>query len=251
MSRVLIIEDEASLRGVLRRILEQTGHTVYEAPDGRIGMALWRRERTDVVVTDIYMPYKDGIEVLLEIRKSVIKPKVICMSGGGQRGALDWSMTALSLGADGVLMKPFDQQRFLAVMKEVVADAPVPCEAGPGTPITDQRKHPRVPVYFPVSFGDKERVQTGVVRDISREGCRIHCPDAAPDLQYFQVQIQLVETRETLWVDLAVRRWVKDGSLGVEFIKMTPKNRARLQTLIRICEEAEAEVDRSPQPRLT
>jgi hypothetical protein len=148
-------------------------------------------------------------------------------------------------------MKPFDQQRFLAVLQEVVADAPVPREAGLRTAIPDQRKHPRVPVYFPVSFGVKERVQTGVVRDISREGCRIHCPDAAPDLQYFQVQSQLVETRETLWVDLAVRRWVKDGNLGVEFIKMTPKNQARLQTLIRTCEEAEAEVDRSLQPRLT
>ncbi len=137
-------------------------------------MALWRRERMDVVVTDIYMPEKDGVEVMLEIRKFDMKPKIIVMSGGGQRGVLDWSTTALALGADGVLVKPFDERRFLSVIQEVLAysaDTPDPAASSRST---ESRKYPRSPIYLPVSFGDSMMVRTGMVVDISREGCRIH-----------------------------------------------------------------------------
>lgn len=136
MSRILVIDDEVSLRGVLRRVLEQAGHTVFEASDGREGMALWRREQTDVVVTDLYMPEKDDIEVIREVRRSTMKSKLICMSGGGQREVFDWGETALSLGADAVLEKPFDQGMLLSVIQEVLAgiakseDAVLPLEPG-------------------------------------------------------------------------------------------------------------------------
>ena len=55
---------------LLRSILERAGHTVLDAPDGRTGLALWRREPTDVVVTDIFMPEMDGIEVILEMKNA-------------------------------------------------------------------------------------------------------------------------------------------------------------------------------------
>ena len=109
--------------------------------------------------------------------------------------------------------------------------------------MADKRTYVRSPVYLPVSFGDGESVQTGVVLDISREGCRIHSANAAPDLQYLQVRIQLVETRETVWVDLAVRRWVMNGDLGVEFIKMKPEDQALLLMLTGIDEQAGATMD--------
>ena len=67
MSRILVIDDDVPLRLVLRSILERAGHTVLDAPDGRTGLALWRREPTDVVVTDIFMPEQDGIEVIREM----------------------------------------------------------------------------------------------------------------------------------------------------------------------------------------
>jgi len=103
---------------------------------------------------------------------------------------------------------------------------------------TDQRKYIRLPVFLPVSFGDGQMVRTGTVVDISREGCRIHCPDAAPGMKYFQVKIQLDDPHETLTVDLAVRRWSRNGALGVEFIRMEPDHQARLRSVIRTCEEA-------------
>ncbi|MEP6960285.1 MAG: response regulator [Nitrospirota bacterium] len=85
LSRILVIDDELSMRHLLRSILEHAGHTVFDASDGRTGIALWRREPLDVVVTDIFMPGKDGVEVITELNKAVAKPKIIAMSGVGKR----------------------------------------------------------------------------------------------------------------------------------------------------------------------
>ncbi len=120
MPRILIIDDEQSVRHVVRTILEQAGHTVLEAPDGRRGMALWRKESADVVVTDIFMSDKDGFEVILEIKNAATKPKIIAISGGGQSGLSDLIPTALLLGADRMLLKPFDRQTLLTTVEEVL-----------------------------------------------------------------------------------------------------------------------------------
>ena len=238
MSRILIIDDELLLRQALRSMLEREGHTVLDAPDAREGMALWHREPTDVVVTDIFMPDKDGIHVLMEMKKVATKPKIIVMSGGGERGLLDWRANALALGADRVLVKPFDQRVLLLTIQEVLAGHAEGQDAVPRSSSTEQRKFPRLPVSLPVYFGNGVIAQSGTVLDISREGCRIRCPDVVPEVKYFQVEIRLDELQETLTVDLAVRRWSRDGSLGVEFIRMEPDQQARLLSVIRRCEEA-------------
>jgi CheY-like chemotaxis protein len=239
MSSILVIDDELALRRVLRSILERAGHSVLDAPEGRRGMALWRREPTDVVVTDIFMPEMDGIEVLMEMKKVATKPKIIAMSGGGAKGLLDWRTTALALGADRVLEKPFDERTFLLFIQEVLAGPADRKDAVPQSRSTDQRKFPRVPVSLPVSFGDGVMAQSGTVVDISRNGCRIRCPDAAPDLNHFQVDIRLGEPQGTLTSDLSVRRWSRSGELGVEFInRMEPDQQARLEGVIRGYDEA-------------
>jgi DNA-binding response OmpR family regulator len=235
LSRILVLDDEVSLRRVLRSILEQAGHTVFEAPDGREGMALWRRERTDVVLTDLYMPNKDGIEVLLEMQDLTTRPKIIVMSGGGQKSLSDLSSAALSLGADRVLVKPFDAQTLLAAIQEVLAGHSDTTDVVPRQRSTDERKHARIPVYFPASFGDGTIEQTGTVLDISPEGCRIRCSTAPPALQYFRVEIHPKARQERLKVDLAQRRWSRDGDLGVEFIRIEHDHQVRLQSVIRNC----------------
>lgn len=238
MSRILIIDDELPLRRVLRRILERAGHTVLDASDGRKGLALWRREPTEVVVTDIFMPEKDGIEVILEMKNSATKPKIIAMSGGGQRGMLDWNSSAIALGADRVLEKPFDQRMFLVTVKEVLGDLPDTQNAVFPSSGTDQRKNPRLPVFLSASFGDGLIARTGTVVDISREGCRIRCADATPEAKYFQIKIQLDDPHEILVVNLAVMRWLGNGEFGVEFMRIEPDQRARLRSVIRGFEEA-------------
>jgi DNA-binding response OmpR family regulator len=238
MSRILVIDDELSLRLVMRVILERAGHMVLDAADGREGLALWRREPTDIVVTDLFMPEKDGYHVLMEMQHVATKPKIIAMSGGGQKGLLDWRASALALGADRVLVKPFDERIFLITIQEVLTghadgqDAVLPSRS------TDQRKFPRVPVSLPVYFGNGVIARSGTVLDLSREGCRIRCPDAATDMKYFQVEIRLDEPHGTLTVDLAVKRWSRNEDLGVEFIRMESDHQARLLRVIRKCDEA-------------
>ncbi|HEX7767212.1 MAG TPA: response regulator [Nitrospira sp.] len=243
MSRILVIDDELSLRRVLRDMLEQAGHTVFDASDGREGMALWHRERTDVVVTDIFMPEKDGIEVILEIKKVAMRTKIIAMTGGGPKGLLDWSSSALAVGADRVLLKPLDQRTFLLTIQEVLYGQPGTEAAVLQSGATDQRKYRRYSIFLPVLLDDGVVVQSGTVVDISREGGRIKCAGTVPDMKYFRLKVQLDDPHEILAVDLAVMRWSRNGEIGVEFIRMESAQQARLRSLIRNCEEAGSRQD--------
>jgi CheY-like chemotaxis protein len=238
MSRILIIDDEPSVRTMLRRVLEQAGHIVLEASNGREGLALWRRERTDVVVTDLYMPQTDGIEVIREVRNSSTQQKIICMSGGAQPEVFDWGAAALSLGADRVLVKPFDQQQLLSVIQDMLPRQADTTEAMSSSGLADLRKHARLPVHLPASFGDGTIAKSGIVLDISLEGCRLRCPDAEPFAQYFQMQIRLIEPQDTLRVDLAVKRWSRNGDLGIEFIRLEPTQQGLLRRVIWNCHAA-------------
>jgi CheY-like chemotaxis protein len=120
MARVLIIDDERPIRQLLRRMLEGAGHTVIDAADGLQAMALWRKEPCDVVVTDIYMPGKDGIEVIREMKQAVPRPKIIAMSGGTRMGLFDLMPAAIALGADRMLVKPFDRTTFVQTVQEAL-----------------------------------------------------------------------------------------------------------------------------------
>ena len=104
----------------------------------------------------------------------------------------------------------------------------------------DKRKYPRFCVAFPASFGDGGIVHFGMVVDISREGCRIRCGDAAPGDQYFKVEIWLNNSSDRLVIDLAVMRWSRQGEFGIEFIRMTLDNQEQLRRILRNCEEATA-----------
>ena len=243
MSRILVIDDEVSLRLVLRRTLEQAGHTVLDAPDGHKGMALWRREPTDVVVTDIFMPEKDGIEVILEMKHVAAKPKIIAMSGGGSKGQRDVIPSALMLGADRIILKPFDQQILLSAVEDVINGQPDTRDTALPSSAIDQRKYSRFPITLPVAFGDRTCAYTGTLIDISHEGCRVRSADAIPEVTYFRIEIRLDDPHATLTVDLAVMRWSRNGEFGVEFIRMEPDQQARLRSVIRNCEEARSRQD--------
>ena len=250
MSRILVIDDEELIRQTLRSILERAGHTVLDAPNGREGMRLRQDEPVDIVVTDIYMPEKDGMQVLSEMKQLAMKPKIIAMSGGGHKGLLDWREAALALGAHGVLLKPFDERTVIVTLQEVLTGHTDAHDDVHRSSSTDQRKFPRLPVSLPVYFSNSRIAQSGTVVDISREGCRIRCPGAAPDLRYFQVEIHLDEPQGTLTVDLAVRRWSRDNELGVEFIRLEPEQQARLLSVIQRWKEGSVPINSEQQSYL-
>ncbi len=121
MACILVIDDEAPVRTLFRRILEKEQYEVLEASDGQAGMRLLRENPVDLVITDIFMPEKDGIEVLLELRKASPKLKVIVVSGGGKRVKLDMTQAARIFGAFRILRKPLEPQEVLDAVKEALA----------------------------------------------------------------------------------------------------------------------------------
>ena len=122
MPRILIIDDEPLVRAVLRRILERHGYAVMEAPDGRTGLALWRHTPGDLVLTDMFMPDTDGIEVIVQFSRLWPEIKIIAMTGGTK--TVDFMSTvapaALHLGARHLLVKPFTIGTLLAGISAVL-----------------------------------------------------------------------------------------------------------------------------------
>ena len=85
MAVVLVIEDDDHLRGLLRAVLERAGHTVEDAPNGAAGLKRFYSHPADVVVTDIIMPEKEGLETIIELKRDHPEVKIIAISGGGAR----------------------------------------------------------------------------------------------------------------------------------------------------------------------
>ncbi len=127
MARLLVIEDNADLLPVIAELLTASGHTVRTARNGAEGLAQFRVERPDLVITDIVMPEQDGVGVLLELRKLRPRPKIIAMSGGTVRSNQYLQMAA-GLGARRVLEKPFSNSALLQAIDEVLAE---PADPGP------------------------------------------------------------------------------------------------------------------------
>ena len=122
MARVLLIEDNDPLRGVLQENLALAGHTVIEARNGQEGLDHFRQSGADLVITDLVMPGMEGIEVLMALRAAHTPVKVIAMSGGGSRSGRQYLDTARLLGAVKVLLKPFPITTLLAAVNEALSD---------------------------------------------------------------------------------------------------------------------------------
>lgn len=107
MAKILIIDDDDLVRETLADIVDDIGHDVVTATDGNSGIEKLGHESFDVVITDLIMPGMDGIDVLCQIKRCHTPTRVIVMSGGSSMTALTYLDKAKSLGADGILAKPF------------------------------------------------------------------------------------------------------------------------------------------------
>lgn len=114
MARVLVIDDEELARFTLREILETAGHEVTEARNGNEGIAFQKGDPFDLVVTDIIMPEKEGVETIIELKRDFPDLKIIGISGGGRTRNLDFLKLAEQYGAEKVLAKPFSEDELLA-----------------------------------------------------------------------------------------------------------------------------------------
>ncbi|HEY8966905.1 MAG TPA: response regulator [Candidatus Methylacidiphilales bacterium] len=123
MAKILIIEDEAPFRSVLARVLQEKGHTVVETPDGSDALRLCRLHGFDLMLTDLIMPNKEGIETIIEVRKDFPVLPIIAMSGGGRSGPQDLLSAAAALGAHATITKPFHIQELIALIEAQLAAA--------------------------------------------------------------------------------------------------------------------------------
>ena len=120
MARILIIDDEEQVRLYLRKMLETEGYEVVDAPDGKVGLRLYRQNPADLIIMDIFMPEKEGLGTIRELRRDYPEVKIIAISGGGKISTLDFLPIAKRLGALRTLAKPFTRQELLDAVQEVL-----------------------------------------------------------------------------------------------------------------------------------
>jgi CheY-like chemotaxis protein len=120
MALILVIDDEQMLRRTLRALLERAGHTVVEAEDGNEGLKQFDNQKPDLVLTDIIMPDREGVETIGELRRRAPETPIIAMSGGGSVGGDLFLTLAKQLGASATLAKPIRQTELIAAVDEAL-----------------------------------------------------------------------------------------------------------------------------------
>ena len=119
MATILVIDDEDSIRSLLREVLERANHHVLEASGGRDGLLLYQKNKVDLVLMDILMPETDGLETTLQLTREYLDAKVIAMTGAqGEKNFLD---VAKLFGARRVFEKPFDLAKLVQAVNEELA----------------------------------------------------------------------------------------------------------------------------------
>jgi DNA-binding response OmpR family regulator len=114
VKKILVIEDNAVVRNTMMRILQSAGYDVVIANDGLQGVAAFRREQPDLVISDIIMPEQEGIATIRQILGENPGTKIIAISGGGRIGNTDFLQIAKKMGASDALPKPFDPDELLS-----------------------------------------------------------------------------------------------------------------------------------------
>lgn len=120
MASILIIDDEPGIREMLYDILESEGYEVMEAPNGKAGIKLQNELNFDLVITDLIMPEKEGIETIIELKRDFPNVKIIAISGGGRVDPDNYLFTAQHLGADKTFAKPIDIEELLETIERLL-----------------------------------------------------------------------------------------------------------------------------------
>jgi two-component system response regulator (stage 0 sporulation protein F) len=115
MATIMVIDDEASIRSLLREVLEKAGHKVVEAKDGREALNLYQQDKADLLIMDLLMPEVDGLEATLQLTREYMDTKIIAITGAqGDRNFLE---IAKLFGAHQAFEKPFDLQAMLKAVE--------------------------------------------------------------------------------------------------------------------------------------
>ena len=123
--RIMIVDDDPGIRRALHILLSRAGYTVTQARDGVEALRMWRDQGGDLVITDLHMPEKNGIEMIVELLSHTPGIRIIAMSGGGQTKRLDLLGNASLLGAVYTIEKPFTLNEMMTMVHRALgSDAP-------------------------------------------------------------------------------------------------------------------------------
>jgi DNA-binding response OmpR family regulator len=122
--KVLVIDDDAKITRVLDLKLRKAGYQVIVAANGEAGLNLFKAQQPDMVITDILMPGKEGLETIMELRRDFPEVKIIAISGGGRVGAGECLDLAKKFGAQHTFSKPFTGNEILQAVRELLDNSP-------------------------------------------------------------------------------------------------------------------------------
>lgn len=120
MAEILVIEDDNAVRELLRTVLTRAGHQVREAADGQAGIHSFRTAPADLVITDLIMPRKEGLETIIDLKQEFPDLNIIAISGGDRENREDYLKTAELCGAARIFHKPFEPRDLVAAVAELL-----------------------------------------------------------------------------------------------------------------------------------
>ncbi|MBC8239835.1 MAG: response regulator [Alphaproteobacteria bacterium] len=119
-AKILLVDDDPLVSATLSAILQRANYAVVTAADGNACLSELQSQEFDLVITDIMMPEKDGIETIVEIRKLNPSQKIVAISGGSLSVDLDYLDFADKLGANGILPKPINSEQLLTMVEPLL-----------------------------------------------------------------------------------------------------------------------------------
>lgn len=119
MQRILVVDDEEPVRLMLRMTLEDAGYDVEEVDDGARVVEKLRGNEFSLIITDLVMPEKEGIETIMDVKREFPEMKIIAVSGGGKVGPHNYLTFAKRLGSDAIFTKPVDMDLLLTAVKDL------------------------------------------------------------------------------------------------------------------------------------
>jgi YesN/AraC family two-component response regulator len=121
MAKIIVIDDEPYILLMLKKMLEKEGHQVDMATNGVEGIDLYHKNGADLIITDIVMPEKEGLETIINLKTENPSLKVIAISGGGRVDSREYLHSAQLLGAEKIFQKPFKKDEIVNAVNELLA----------------------------------------------------------------------------------------------------------------------------------
>ena len=120
MDRILIVDDDKPIRDILKNLFTREGYEVILAPDGRVALECQRKAPARLVIMDLFMPEKEGIETILELKEKYPDVKIIAISGFASDGLVNLLESARLFGAEKTFIKPFELKEILEAARDLL-----------------------------------------------------------------------------------------------------------------------------------